>query len=96
MRKLSRRISDKLLEQFHRFGADSSLTSFALCATSMSGMKVRRQSKNRNALIEEYQGYARHVVARLCERMGLPLEHFDEFLAAAYLGLVEAAERFRS
>ena len=48
----------------------------------------------RHRLIEEYQEYVHSVVGRMIRQMHLPSEMFDDFVAAGYLGLVEAAERF--
>jgi len=48
----------------------------------------------RDALILEYQGFVRQVVGSLIKKMSLPSSMFDEYIAAGYLGLVEAAERF--
>ena len=48
----------------------------------------------RDQLIEECRGYARFLVVRMVQLMGLPPRYIDEFVSAAYLGLVEAAERF--
>ncbi len=49
----------------------------------------------RNDLIEEYRTYVRYVAGRIMQTMRLPSEIFDELVSAGYLGLVEAAERFR-
>ena len=48
----------------------------------------------RNMLIEHYREYVDAVVTRLMQSMSLPKNLRDEFIAAGYLGLVEAAERF--
>ncbi|NDC37690.1 MAG: sigma-70 family RNA polymerase sigma factor [Proteobacteria bacterium] len=45
-------------------------------------------------LIAEYQQYVSSIVGTMVKSMGLPLQFFDEFVAAGYLGLVEAASRF--
>jgi RNA polymerase sigma factor for flagellar operon FliA len=50
----------------------------------------------RNSLIEEYSGYARNVAKMMLKRHRLPPELFDEVLAAANLGLVEAAAHFKA
>jgi RNA polymerase sigma factor for flagellar operon FliA len=54
---------------------------------------ISRQER-RDALISEYQEYVHYVVGYLVQSMRLPADLFDEFVAAGYLGLVEAAERF--
>ena len=51
-------------------------------------------SLERNALVERYQRFVQNVVSRLVNAMGLPSDQYDDFVAAGYLGLVEAAERF--
>lgn len=50
--------------------------------------------ERRDALIVEYQNYVHHVVGYLVQSMGLPSQFYDDFVAAGYLGLVEAAQRF--
>lgn len=50
--------------------------------------------QRRDALIDEYREYVSSVVGYLITSMGLPSSCADEFIAAGYLGLVEAAERF--
>ena len=57
-------------------------------------MSKRTKRGRRDELIEECRGYARFLVVRMVQMMGLPPRYTDEFVAAAYLGLVEAAERF--
>jgi len=52
------------------------------------------KAANRDKLITEYQGYARALATKLMKSMSLPSDQLDEFVAAGYLGLVEAAERF--
>jgi RNA polymerase sigma factor for flagellar operon FliA len=54
------------------------------------------ETQRRNALVEEYRGYVKVVVARLIRTMGLPLALKDDFIASAYVGLIEAAARFDS
>lgn len=59
-------------------------------------MNKRKPSlKKRNELIEQYQRYAYFVAHRLIKVMNLPASSTEELVAAANLGLVEAAERFR-
>ncbi len=52
------------------------------------------KKRTRDALIVEYRGFVDTVVKKLIHSMGLPNDQFDEFVAAGYLGLVEAATRF--
>ena len=49
---------------------------------------------NRDALISEFQNYVRSIALRLIRSLNLPAQNLDEYIAAGYLGLVEAAERF--
>ncbi len=49
----------------------------------------------RNDLIEQYREYAQNIVGWMIKTMHLPRDSFDEFLSAGYLGLVEAASRFK-
>ena len=48
----------------------------------------------RKNLVEEFQEYVHAVVGRLMRAVNLPTHMEDEFVAAGYLGLVEAASRF--
>jgi RNA polymerase sigma factor for flagellar operon FliA len=50
--------------------------------------------EKRDALIEEYRDYVQAIVGSLIQTLGLPGKNFEEFEAAGYLGLVEAASRF--
>lgn len=52
--------------------------------------------KRRDCLVEEYQGYVVNVANKMINRMNLPLNFLDEYIAAGNLGLVEAAERYDS
>lgn len=52
------------------------------------------QVQSRNRLVEEYADFAEIVVARLIRSMHLPHASKDEFLSAAFLGLIEAAGRY--
>lgn len=45
-------------------------------------------------MIEHYQKYARAIVRQLMRSLRLPDNKYEDYLAAGYLGLVEAAERF--
>lgn len=49
---------------------------------------------SRDRLIDENREYVHKIAGKLVQRMGLPLNLFDELVAAGYLGLVEAADRF--
>ena len=57
-------------------------------------MNQNKELYRRNELIEEYQDYVQGIVGIMVQSMGLPSKHFDEFVAAGCLGLVEAASRF--
>jgi len=48
----------------------------------------------RDELIDDYRSYVQKIVAILIKKMGLPSKLFDDLVAAGYLGLVEAAERY--
>lgn len=48
----------------------------------------------RDELIDEYRAYTERVVGSLIRLFRLPLDRYDEFISAGYLGLVEAASRF--
>lgn len=50
--------------------------------------------QRRDDLIAEYREFVHHIVGYLVRKMRLPVESFDEFVSAGYLGLVEAADRF--
>lgn len=58
-------------------------------------MKPKTDISSRDDLILEYQVYVRSLVGQMIQAMGLPTSHFDEFVASGFLGLVEAAERYR-
>lgn len=49
----------------------------------------------RDGLIVGYRSYVEHLVGQLMRVLRLPQNARDEFIAAGYLGLVEAAERFK-
>lgn len=53
-----------------------------------------KNTSARNSLIEEYRGYVNSVVRKMVHSMNLPNDLVDEFVAAGYLGLVEAAQRY--
>lgn len=55
---------------------------------------VLNKCSERDALIEQYHEFVEGLVARLMRAMGLPHRHRDDFMAAGFLGLVEAAGRF--
>jgi len=57
-------------------------------------MKEKADKARRDSLIDEYRQYVDNVVRNLIRSMGLPLEKYDEFLSAGYLGLVESARKF--
>jgi len=54
----------------------------------------KRSVAERNLLVDEYRTYAEKLVRLLMQRMGLPEEHHEELRSAAYLGLIDAADRF--
>ncbi len=56
---------------------------------------MNQKRMDRDSLIGEYHDFAGAVVRKMIRSMGLPMDLFDEFLSAGYLGLVEAAERYR-
>lgn len=56
--------------------------------------KKRPPHQNRDDLIGHYRSYVRHIVKMLIRTMGLPQKLQEELLAAGYLGLVEAADKF--
>jgi len=55
---------------------------------------VLNSYSERDALIQEYHDFVEGLVARFIRAMGLPQRHRDDFIAAGFLGLVEAAGRF--
>ena len=57
-------------------------------------MPKNKSLEKRDALIEEYRDYVQAILGSLIQTMGLPGKNFEEFEAAGYLGLVEAASRF--
>ena len=54
-----------------------------------------RRRETRDRLICDYRSYVEHLVGQLIKVMRLPLTSREEFMAAGYLGLVEAAHRFK-
>lgn len=60
----------------------------------MDAVEGPQDLRQRDALIEQYQGYVRATVRKLIAYLGLPANRFDDFVSAGYLGLVEAAGRF--
>lgn len=48
----------------------------------------------RDQLIEDHRDLVRRIVHRTIAMMNLPAENFDDYESAAFLGLVEAADRF--
>jgi len=57
-------------------------------------MQLTQDVERRNSLVEQYRTYVESVVGHLMRTLRLPVELRDEFIAAGYLGLVEAATRF--
>lgn len=64
------------------------------CGNSGMGSMVESSGKDRDELILQFQYFVRQVAGSLVNSMNLPPAMFDEYVAAGYLGLVEAAERF--
>jgi RNA polymerase sigma factor FliA len=60
-----------------------------------SNSSPKKFKPERNALIAEYQVFVETIAKKLIHRMGLPNKQYDDFVAAGYLGLVEAATRYR-
>lgn len=48
----------------------------------------------RNLLVEEYREYAERLVRLLMRRMSLREDLYDDYRSAAYLGLIDAADRY--
>jgi RNA polymerase sigma factor for flagellar operon FliA len=55
---------------------------------------ISSEVAERDALIEHYHDFVEGLVSRLIRVMGLPQRHREDFVAAGFLGLVEAAGRF--
>lgn len=51
--------------------------------------------RERDALIVFYRKFVHSLVGKMIKVLNLPSESYDEYVAAGYLGLVEAAERFK-
>lgn len=58
------------------------------------GTQPCRLTAERDRLIAEYHDFVEFLVARLIRAMTLPVTLREDFIAAGYLGLVEAASRF--
>lgn len=56
----------------------------------------KRSVDERNLLVDTYRDYSDRMVRLLMKKMGLPSEHYDDYQSAAYLGLIDAADRFDS
>jgi RNA polymerase sigma factor for flagellar operon FliA len=59
-------------------------------------MAEEQNLQKRNRLVERYCSYVDTLAKLLIRQMRLPPERHDELVAAGYLGLVEAAERYDS
>lgn len=59
-----------------------------------NGQLSQEATARRNALIEQYKDFVEVVVSRLIRSMGLPVALKEDFISAAFLGLIEAASRF--
>ena len=55
---------------------------------------VGADSAERDAVIAQYSHFVEGLVGRLMRSMNLPQSLREDFIAAGYLGLVEAASRF--
>lgn len=55
---------------------------------------IPSEAGERDALIEQYHDFVEGLVSRLIRAMALPQRHREDFIAAGFLGLVEAAGRF--
>lgn len=56
----------------------------------------KRTLAERNQLVDQYRDYSDRIVRLLVSKMGLPSDHYDDFQSAAYLGLIDAADKFNS
>ena len=52
------------------------------------------EEQRKHKLIKKYQEYTHSIVRQLMNKFSLPEMLYEEFIAAGYLGLVEAASRF--
>ncbi|MFM1848713.1 MAG: hypothetical protein RL417_2187 [Pseudomonadota bacterium] len=57
-------------------------------------MEALHDLSARHELVDEYREYAERLTTHLIRFLRLPEDRHDEFVSAAYLGLVEAASRF--
>jgi RNA polymerase sigma factor FliA len=48
------------------------------------------------SLSEQHLGFARHMVLKAMKNFSIPSSYYDEILSAAHLGLVEAAQSYKS
>lgn len=76
--------------------ATNTSTAFQEAPGSIASSGVISDSTSRDQLIKRYRGYVVQLVKRFERVFGLPPEQHDEFIAAGYMGLVEAANRFAS
>lgn len=59
-------------------------------------MTTSNKKENRDALIENYHPFVVKIARKQIQRLNLSLELEDDLVAAGYLGLVEAADRFNA
>jgi RNA polymerase sigma factor FliA len=52
--------------------------------------------QSRDELINQYMEFVRRVVENLIKKFQLPREFYDDYIASGYLGLVEAADRYKA
>ena len=57
-------------------------------------MQAAAKESARQNIVEEHQEFVKSLVFSMMKTMNLPADQQDDFLAAGYLGLVEAAERY--
>lgn len=59
-------------------------------------MKINNKNEKRDTLIETYQSFVEKVARKQIKRLNLSIDLLDDLVAAGYLGLVEAADRFNA
>lgn len=64
-----------------------------MIVSNKSNSKSKRR-ESRDILINDYQQYAYYVAARMIKTLGISNDSMEDFIAAGYIGLIEAAERF--
>ena len=51
-------------------------------------------TEKRNKLTEQYMPFAQRIAKKVIKEFGLPKNNFEDYLSSAYLGLIQAAERY--